>query len=297
MGTAWRARRPAVVPRLIGESCARWPSGFRHHLAHGGSAACSTVGHAAGLGYPPLAACDSAVCPDCRGRLSIGFQITADRFQAQVEYAYRTDRTQVLTTILWGGRFGDVSRRTLTDALRAAADDAHPVRIRAFAAAARDSFRHTSRILAARQKSLSRRGCFGHRKHAPLPDGYHSQAGPIHDELLAVTRDLRNHARRRPRLTVVEGAGANASLQQALSPLQELSDLLGDYLQHVLQLLTLPVGRHAIHAIILETRRAVDELAGRHTAGDVYVEELTVTESDDKAISLEVEGWLGAAVE
>ena len=282
-----------MAPCLIGESCTRWPCGFRHHLARDGSAACSTVGHAAGLVYPPSAACDSAVCPDCRGRLSIGFQITADRLQGQVEYAYRTAWTQVTTTILWGGRIDDVSCRVLTGALHAAMDEACPVRLSAFAATARDLFRHASQTLAARHKARARRGCFGHPARGGVSDNFSPSAAPLHDDLLAAINDLRKAAYFRPCVTIVEGAQADGSLQDALSALQGLSASLGDYLEQVLQPLALPISRDAIRAFILETRCEVDELAACRTVGDKYVESLSVTESDDKAISLEVEGWLG----
>lgn len=288
-----RVRRPAVVPRLIGESCARWPFGFRHHLARDGSAACSTVGHAAGLVYHPSAACDPAVRPDCRGRLGIAFQITADRLQGQVEYAYRTDWTQVLTTILWGGRIDDVSRRVLTDALHMAADEAHPVRIHAFAAAARDLFRHTAQTLAARHKSRWLRRSTGCPVRDAPSDTVIVEVDPLHGDLLAAIDNLRKAACLRPRATIVKGAESDGSLQEALSALQELSDSLGDYLEQVLQPLTLPISRDAIRAFILETRREVDELAACRAADCVYAESLTISKPGGKAVSLEVEAWLG----
>ena len=232
---------------------------------------------------------------DYRGRLSVCFQITTDRLQGQVEFAYRTDWTQVLTTILWGGRIDDVSRRVLTDALRIAAER-RPVRIHAFAAAARDLFRHTSQTLAARHKSRARRRCFGHRNRGGLPDDFIPEAGPLHHELLATTRDLRKAACLRPHVTIVKGAESDGFLQEALSALQELSAELGDYLEQVLQPLAPRIGHRAVQAFVLETRHEVDELAACHTLGDVYVETLAVTEPGDKATSLEVEGWLGAPV-
>lgn len=236
---------------------------------------------------PPSTACAPASRPDCRGRLAIAYQISADRLQGQVEFAYRTDWTQVLTTLLWGGRIDDVSRCLLTGVLRAAIDDACPARLSAFAAAARDLFRYTSQTLAARHRDRARRG---YSKHPFIPE-----PGPLHDELLAAIDDLRNHARLRPRATVLEGADADRSLQEALSALRSLFDTIGDYLEQVLQPLTPHVGRHALHAFILETRHEVDELAACHTVGNGYVEALTITEPDDNAISLEVEGCFGGA--
>lgn len=234
--------------------------------------------------------------PECRGRLGIGYRITADRLQAQVEFAYRTDWTQVLTTILWGGRIDDVSRRLLADALFLAVDGDCPLHVHAFAAAARDLFKHASQTLAARHKTRARRGSFGLPARDGPPDSHIPAAGPLHDELLAATRGLRNHARLRPLVTIVQGADADGSLQGALSALQELSDSIGDCLERVLQPLTLLVDRDAIHAFILETRRQVDDLAACHAVGDPYVEALTVTDADGKSVSLEVEGFLGTAV-
>ena len=238
---------------------------------------------------------DLAAHSDRPNRLKIGYQITADRFQGQVEFAYRTDWTQVLTTILWGGRIDDVSRRLLTDALRMTADEGHPVRIHAFAAAARDLLRHTAQTLAARHKARIRRGCYTPPARHGLPDSFIPAAGPLHDEFLAVARNLRNAARLRPGATVVEGPEANDSLQEALSALRGLSDSLGDYLQQVLQPLSPRVDHHAIHVFILETRREVNELAACCAVGEAYVEDLTITESDDRSMSIEIEGSLGAA--
>ena len=230
---------------------------------------------------------------DCPNRLKIGFQITAARLQGQVEFAYRTDWTQVLTTLLWGGRIDDVSRRVLTGALRMTADEAHPMRIHAFAAAARDLFRHHSQALAARHKDRASRRCFRHPAAAGPSDNFIPEAGLLHDDLLAAIDDLRKAACLRPRVTVVEGAEADRSLQEALSALQCLLDSIRDYLEQVLQPLNPNVGRHALHAFILETRREVDELAACHAVGERYIEVLTITESDDNAISLEVEASLG----
>ena len=231
--------------------------------------------------------------PDRRGRLSIGYQVSADRLQGQVEFAYRTDWTQVLTTLLWGGRIDHVSRRLLTGALRAAMDGACPARLPAFAAAARD----LSQALAARHKDRARRRCSRHPTHSGLPDNVIPEPGPLHDELRAAIDDLRNHARLRPRVTVLEGAGADRSLQEALSALRSLFDAIGDYLEQVLEPLAPRIGHHALHAFILETRREVDELAACHTVGEGYVEVLTITQPDDDTVSLEVEGWFGGAVE
>jgi len=255
--------------------------GLRRHPTHEGSALCSTQ-----HGCPcrrPAAARLLRTPSDCPDRLKIGYQITAGRLQGLVEFAYRTDWTQVTTTVLWGGRIDDPSRRALTAALRAATGSGRTARIHAFAAVARDLFRHAARALAARRRARAPQTCAGHP----------TDGGPLHDGLLAAARDLREAARLGPRVTVLAGADAEDSLQDALTALQAFAASLSDYLDLVLQPLTLPISRDAIHAFILETRREVDELSACWAVGDGYVEELTVTESEDKAISLEVEGWLG----
>lgn len=201
---------------------------------------------------------------------------------------------QVLTTIGWADCLDHVSRRLLTDALRAAAHPDNSACLHVFAVAARDLFRHASHTLAARHKGRARRRCFRHPSRAELSDPF--VPGPLHDELLVAIDDLRNHARLRPRVAVVESADADRSLQEALSALRSLFDSIGDYLEQVLQPLAPHVGRHALQAFIHETRREVDELAACHTVGDVYVESLTISETDGKAISLEVEGALGCGM-
>lgn len=230
----------------------------------------------------------------CRGRLRIGYQIAADRLQGQVEFAYRTERRQVLTTILWGGRIDDVSRQLLTDALRLAADGRFPLRLPTFAVAARDLFRHASHTMAARHRCRARRKCFAHATRDEQAPHCVPEAAPLHDDLLAAAGDLRNRIRLQPHVTIAQGPRTDASLQAALSALQELSDLIGDYLEQVLWPLAPHIGHHAVHAFILETRREPRELASCRTPGDVYVETFTIAQPDDRAVTLEVEGFLGA---
>ena len=195
---------------------------------------------------------------------------------------------QVLTTIGWADCIDDVSRRVLTNALHAAADECCPVRIHAFATAARDLFQHTCETLTPcpAHHGLSRR--ISAETGAPHGDLLSSSKG------LAAIDHLRNDARLRPRITVTDRA-ATRLVNEALSALQELYALFGDYLEQALQPLEPLIGRDAIHAFVLETRAEVDELAACHTVGDVYVECLTITEPDDKAIRLEVEAALGVA--
>ena len=314
MATARRQQPDSTSPRASASRASGGLHGLRQHLMREGSAACSAVGHAAGLvchpscryasprgcAKPPRlplasAACDPAAHPDCRGRLSVGYQITAARLQGQIEFAYRTDWTQVTTTILWGGQLDDYSRRVLTGALRAAANEARPVRIHAFAAAARDLFRHSSQTLAARRMSRWLYRSTGCPVRDPPWDTAIAEIDPLHGDLLVAIDDLCKAACLQPRVTIVDCAEADDSLQDALSALQELSDLLGDYLELVLQPLTLPVSRDAIHAFIQETRREVDELAACHAVGGVYVESLNVIDPGDKSVNIEIEGSWDAA--
>ena len=229
----------------------------------------------------------------CPHRLKIAYQITADRLQAEIEFAYRTDCTQVLTTILWGGRIDDVARLMLTAALRAAIARRLRLCIPDFAVAARDLFRHAARTLAARHRARARRGCFGHPDRRARPDSFTPKAATLHDGLLAAARNLRSIASLQPDLTVVVGAEADDSLRATLSALQEVVGSMGDYLEQVLKPLALPVSREAIHAVILRAHRELNELAACRTVGDAYVERLTVTESHDNAVYLEVEGGSG----
>ena len=239
---------------------------------------------------PLSAACTPAVRPDCRGRVSIGYLITRDQLQGTVEFAYQTDSTKVLTTILWAGRLDDFSRRVLTEALRVAADEGQLVRIHGFAAAARELFRHILHGLARRA---------GYATWAAMPDDLMAEAGagpgPWHDELLAAIDELSKAAHVRPRGIVMERADADRVVREALSALKGLFVSVGRYLEQVLQALDTPMGRGIANAFILEARRELDELAACRTVGEVYVESLTVMELGDKSVSLEVEGSLGAA--
>ena len=236
--------------------------------------------------YLPL---PSSVCAPAsrRGRLAIAYQITDDQLQVAIEVACQTDRMQVLTIIGWADCIDGVSRRLLTDALRAAARPDNPVRLQVFAPAARDLFRHTCETLTPcpAHHGLSKR--ISTETGAPHGDLLSSSKG------LAAIDHLRNDARLRPRVTVTDRA-ATRLVNEALSALQELYALFGDYLEQALQPLEPLIGRDAIHAFVLETRAEVDELAACHAAGNVYVESLTITEPGDNAISLEVEATFKA---
>lgn len=257
-----------------------------------GSAACSTAARCRRPRTNPRLPLPSSPCapasrPDRRGRLGIAYQITGDQLQVTIEVACRTDRMQVLTTIGWADCIDNVSRRVLTNALHAAADECCPVRLHAFAAAARDLFQHTCETLTP---------CPAHHG---LSKRISAATGAPHGGLLSSSKGLaaidhlRNDARLRPRVTGTNRA-ATRLVNEALSALQELYALFGDYLEQALQPLEPFIGRDAIHAFVLETRAEVDELAACHTVGNVYVESLTITEPGDEAISLEVEAALGA---
>ena len=197
---------------------------------------------------------------------------------------------QVLTTIGWADCIDDVSRRVLTDALRTAAHPDNPARLHVFAAAARNLFKHVSQTLAPNPNCRSR-GHPGHPARHGSADPFNVDA--LHGDLLAAIDALRNTARIRPHVTIAARAEAGRCVAEALSALQELYALFGDYLEQALQPLEPLIGRDAIHAFVLETRAEVDELAACHTVGDVYVESLTITEPGDKSMSIEVEASLG----
>lgn len=176
--------------------------------------------------------------------LRIGYKITADRLQGQLEIAYRTDRRQVLTAILWDGRIDVVSRRVLTDALLRAADEACPVRLPVFAVAAGELFQNRLQSLAARHQARVHRGCCANAARDGLSDNsFITKTVPLHDDLLAATRDLRKAACLRPGPTILEGAEADGPLQETLSAVRVLFAELGDYFDQVLRLLTQPAAR------------------------------------------------------
>ena len=219
----------------------------------------------------------------CPGSLGIGYRITGGQLQVTVEVAYGTDRIQGLTAIGWADRIDAFSRRLLTHALRTAAQPDNPARLRLFAAAARDLFRHTAKTM------------------PPHPAG-HGLAGPsiteadaLHGELLAVTCALREACRLRPRLTVTDRGAARRCVAEALSALHGLQASFGCYLEQALQPLEPLVGLKAVRAFVMETRAEVDELAACHRLGNVYAESLTITEPGDCAISLKIEASLGTA--
>ena len=229
-------------------------------------------------------------------RLAIGFQVTGGQIQSRVEIAYRTDWAQVLTTAWWWGRIDDFSCRALAEALRVAADAGHPVRIHAFAAAARDLFRHSSLTFLPHPKGCSR-GCRStYVPHVGLSDAFNPEAGNAggswHDELIAVIDELSTDARVRRCERVTKSAEAARLVREALSALQALYTSVGDYLEQVLQPLHHYISRDAVQAFVLEARREPEGLAACHGVGKVYVEDFGVKETNDKSVSLEVEGFL-----
>ena len=190
-----------------------------------------------------------------------------------------------------GGRIDDFSRRVLTGALRAAADEGRPICLNVFAAAARELFRHTLQTLARRA---------GYATWVGLSDDFMAEAdagaGLWRDELLAAIDELSKTAHVRPGVIVTERAEADRFVREALSALQGICTSVGRYLEQVLQALDTPMGRGVAYAFILEARRELDELAACRAVGEVYVEDLIITELDDKSRRLEVEGSLGTPV-
>ena len=86
-----------------------------------------------------------------------------------------------------------------------------------------------------------------------------------------------------PRVVVTERAQADRLVREALSALQGLFASVGRYLEQVLRARDAPMGHGVANAFILEARRELDELAACRTANEVYVEDLTITESGDKS--------------
>ena len=235
----------------------------------------------------------------CRGRLSIGFQMTGGQLQVTIEVACQTDRMQVLTTIGWAARLDACSRRLLTDALRTAAQPDPAARAPLFAALARDLFRHAVHTLPPNPGKRTRRHRAAYSaRHGP-PAAAIPKAGnetpPLPADLLTAIHTLDTAARLRPRVTLTDSAAIERLMRATLAALHGLFASFGSYLEHALQLLEPHVSRRAVRAFVLETRGEVDELAACHTAG-VYLESLTITEAGDKPACVEVEGSLGAAV-
>ena len=199
------------------------------------------------------------------------------------------------TTILWGGRIDDVSRRVLTGALRTAADEAHPVRIHAFSAAARDLFRHTLRSLPAYDKGGPRAEYFAPAARHRLPESCITESGPPKEELRAVIADLRRYTRLQPCGTLVEGSGAGGYVKEALPAILGMFDSMTDFLEQALQPLTRHIGRYAVRAFTLETRAELEELAARRMDYRMYTENLIVTQMSPRCVCVELEACLGAA--
>ncbi|MDE0205683.1 MAG: hypothetical protein OXP66_06630 [Candidatus Tectomicrobia bacterium] len=229
--------------------------------------------------------CPAPLAPS-GNRLRIAFRITGRQLQGTVDIACRTDRMHTRTTILWCRRIDDFSRRLLADALRAG-DPGEPVRIQAFAAAARDLLRYTLRTLITSHKDRPLRARFGHSPRHPQPPGCIDDSARRRDELLAAIADLLGHTRLRPRVTVVQGAEAAGSLSQALSAVVAMTDSIVDFLEQVLQ----PLPR----AFVLEIRAEFEDLAPRRMDHQVYTQRLTATRVSARTVCVELEACPGCA--
>ena len=231
-----------------------------------------------------------------RGRLKIGYRITGGRLQGQVDIASRTEATQGLTSLVWSGPLDAVSRWLLAEALRRAVHPDPPARLHVFAAIASELYRHAVVPRAWRPGNRTR-----HRRvrHGPLnafAPNADSEAQCRPDDLLAAVDDLSNAADLLPRVTLTDCAAANLMTRAVLPALYSLFADLNTCLGQALQPLEPHIGPDAVRAILLETRRELDELAACHTAGDRYVESLTITAAGDKPMSIAIEGLLGPAL-
>ena len=230
-----------------------------------------------------------------RGLLGIGYRVAGGRLRGQVEIACRAQATQALTTLAWSAPLDAVSRRVLAEALRRAAGPEAPARLHVFAAAARQLFRHTVLTLAHRPGNRTRR----HRApHGPADASVHKADGEpssLHDDLLTAIDDLSNAAGVQPRVTLTDCAAVDVVTGAILPTLYALFADLAAGLERALRPLEPHIGRDAARAIILETRRALDDLAAGRTGGDVYVESLTVTGAADKPMNIEIEASVNAA--
>ena len=208
--------------------------------------------------------------------------MTGEQLQVTIEVARCTDAAHAGTLLGWAGRLDAFSCRLLTDALRAAAQPDSPARLPAFAAAARDLFRHTAKTLPPNPNGHPPTRARHPARDEPS-DPCIADADALHADLLAAIDALHAAACHRPRVTITDRT-------EALSALQELYALFFSYLELALQPLEPLVTRAALRAFILETRHEFDNLTARHTLGDGYAETLTVTKSGNNTISLEVAG-------
>ena len=233
----------------------------------------------------------------CRGRLGIGYHITADQLRCTVEVACRTETTQALTTLVWAGRLDDFSHQVLSEALGTAARPDNTARIQVFAAAALKLFRHTSKTLSPDPRSRVRRRRAECLAGDQLSNTFGAESGSLFGDLLAAADELRNRAHLRPRVTVTDRSKAERSVNEALFALQGLFGSFGNYLEQALQPLEPHVSREAVRAFILETLCDLDDLAACRPAGNAYVEDLSViTQSVNRPLNFEIEGSFGVSV-
>lgn len=230
-----------------------------------------------------------------RGGLRIGYCISGRRLQGQVEIAWRTAATRALTTLVWSGPLDALSRRLLAQAMRQAARPDPPARLHVFAAVAHQLFRHAVLTLAPRPGKRTRRRRARHGPAHSIPKA-DAESPPLHDDLLTAIDDLSNAAALQPRVTLPDCAAIDLLTRAILPALHALFADLGTCLAQALHPLEPLIGRDAVRAIILETRRGLDGLAACRTAGDAYAESLTIAAAADKPVRIEIEGSLGAAL-
>ena len=235
--------------------------------------------------------------PVPRNFFKIGYQITRTQLQGTVESSCQTDRTQVLTTILWWGRMDQFSFQVLMDALRFVLHKDPPMRFPAFASAGRKLFRLTFQKLAARMKRR-RRQRTGYPDGEEQPDVFVASSGLSlgypYEELFAAIAEMSSVTHLRPfiNLNTTESPEADRFMHEALSGLHVLFAMVDSFLEQTLAVIEPLTSRQALHALIMETRREVIGLAACHGATDAYLEKLTVTKLGKESASLEVEVFL-----
>ena len=224
----------------------------------------------------------------CRARLRIGYRVTGGQLRVTVQLACRTPTARAFTTLVWAASMDDCSRRLLTEALRTAGQPPCAVRLCAFAAAARDVFRHVSKSLA---PGPARRPPVVHLAGERRPPEV--AAAPA--ALLAAVDDLRASTRRCLPLAASDRPAADRRIGAALSALHGLFALLNSYLEEVLRLhAPHVVARQALCASILQTHSGLDRLAACPAAGGVFREALHLGKPRRHAIHVEVEASLAA---
>lgn len=202
----------------------------------------------------------------------------------------------------------DFSHQVLTGALRVATDKGNPIRLNLFAAAIRELFGHILHILAPdsevtncswyvqepNTRGPTRRQRAKYATQGGLSDEFIAEAGVdiehLHGDAIAAITQLNRYTHVRPGVTVTQSTDIECFVQEALSALQGLFTSFEMCREEVLQAIYSHIDQEIMGTFISDTLQEIDELATHHTVEDVYIEELTITELNDRTVGFNVEG-------